>query len=955
MIYRIEVTTRRGHPDPVALGIKKDIEDLGFKNRIDEVRIVSVYLIDGKISERQIRTICEDLLIDRITETYSFSGPVIADEARCFKTAEIAFNPGVMDPVEESTRQGILDLGIHGVSHIRTCKKYLLKGTLSRRQIAEISAKLLYNKLIQHVVTRPLREIVDPPSYRFALHRVVVRSADDKTLLRISKTRHLFLDLNEMRTIRAYFRKQKTDPTDCELETIAQTWSEHCKHKTMRGLIEFQGHVINNLLKQTVMKVTRELNKKWCVSVFEDNAGVIRFNDTHNVCFKVETHNHPSALEPYGGAGTGIGGVIRDPLGTGQSAKPIANTDVFCFAPPHYPHAQLPRGILHPKRILKGVVGGVRDYGNKMGIPTVNGAVLFDDSYLGNPLVFCGNVGILPRDKSFKRVDSGDLVILVGGRTGRDGIHGATFSSGELTEESETLSAPCVQIGNPITEKKMVEAILQARDKDLFKAITDCGGGGLSSAVGEIGEQTGIEVHLERVPLKYKGLSYTEIWISEAQERMILACHPDKVNDLKRIFEKEDVEFSIIGKFTNTRKLRLLYEGNEVANLSMDFLHNGLPRVCRKAVWKRPHLKEPSFAQPKNLAGELMGLLSNWNIASKEWIIRQYDHEVQGGSILKPLQGVDNDGPGDASIVRPFLDSYKGIILSCGINPDYGKIDPYWMTASAIDEALRQIVSVGGDIDRAALLDNFCWGNTNKPDRLGSLVRAAFACYDIAKGYGVPFISGKDSLNNEYRVGNQTISIPPTILISCIAVMDDIRSAISMDAKRPGSAVYVVGNTFDELGGSQYYKNHRHIGNAVPEVDTRYGKKVMTTLSAALKKGHALSCHDCSDGGIAVALAEVSFAGGLGIEAHLGNVPLGEAISRDDVILFSESNTRFIVEVDEKHCGAFEAALKGVPLGRVGTVTKNRVLTIAGLNGRCVLRSGIDTLKAAWKRPFTTI
>ncbi|MDP2913304.1 MAG: AIR synthase-related protein, partial [Candidatus Omnitrophota bacterium] len=395
--------------------------------------------------------------------------------------------------------------------------------------------------------------------------------------------------------------------------------------------------------------------------------------------------------------------------------------------------------------------------------PTSNGAVLFDENFVGNPLVFCGNVGIMPKDKSFKKIHKGNLVVVVGGRTGRDGIHGATFSSGELTHESEKISGSAVQIGNPIQEKKMADTILRARDQGLYNAITDCGAGGLSSAVGEMGEKLGAEIHLDKVPLKYKGLSYTEIWISEAQERMVLAVDPKNVDRIKAVFERENVEATVIGKFTGNGRLKLFYEGSPVCDMDMKFIHDGLPDFKRKAVWKKPRFKEPTIKNKNGFTQDLLNLLANLNIASKEWIIRQYDHEVQGGSVIKPLQGINRDGPGDACITKPILDSKKGIILSCGINPDYGKIDPYWMSASVIDEALRQVVSVGGNIAKCAILDNFCWGNTNKPDRLGGLVRASWGCYDIAKAYGVPFISGKDSLNNEYSTGKKTISIPPTL------------------------------------------------------------------------------------------------------------------------------------------------------------------------------------------------
>jgi len=950
MFWRVEVREREGFYDAVGGSVKKEIEDLGFKDKVSHVHFVQVYLLEGDIEESEIRLICDNLLIDPITQEYSYDAGVFDDAG--YKVVEVAYNPGVMDPVEESAKKAIRDLGINGVKDLKTVKKYLIKGSLPYKDIHSISENILYNKVIQHLVTGRSKIPPEPPAYHFKLTHVDLINADDDRLHEISKKGQLFLSLDEMRSIQSYFRKLKRNPTDCELETLAQTWSEHCKHKTFRGLIEYEGKTIKNLLKNTVMKVTDELNRPWCVSVFKDNSGIIRFDEEHDVCFKVETHNHPSALEPYGGAGTGIGGVIRDPLGTGLGAKPIINTDVFCFGPPDYPYKKLPKNSLHPKRIMKGVVGGVRDYGNRMGIPTSNGAVLFDENFVGNPLVFCGNVGIMPRNKSFKKTNPGDLIVVVGGRTGRDGIHGATFSSGELTHESKGLSGSAVQIGNPIQEKKVTDALLQARDKNLYNAITDCGAGGLSSAVGEMGEEIGAQVRLEKVPLKYKGLSYAEIWISEAQERMVLAVSPKKIDKLIKLFENENVEATVIGKFTATKRLELFYNGTLVCDMEMKFLHDGLPEVKRKAVWTQPRYAEPKKIAKNNLTNDLIRLMANWNIASKEWIIRQYDHEVQGGSIIKPLQGAELDGPGDASVTAPIFGSKKGIILSCGINPDYGKIDPYWMAAAVIDEALRQVVSVGGDITKCAILDNFCWGNTNKPDRLGGLVRASQACYDIAKAYGVPFISGKDSLNNEYSTSKGTIAIPPTLLISCIGIMDDITKAITMDAKRAGNDVYLVGITRDELGGSQYYKMLGFTGNNVPRLHPAFGKRLMSKLSGAIKKGCVRSCHDCSDGGAAVALAEMAFAGGLGMDVSFDktSMPAAQEALSDHVMLFAESNSRFIVEVEDPD--KFEKAMAGMPVWRIGKITPDKSFKIRSLRNKLIVDTNIHTLKASWKSPF---
>jgi len=611
MQYKVEVREKPGVFDAVGSGIKKDILDLGIKG-IERVDFIQVYNLEGKIPRLDLEKACQELLTDKISQVYNIVEPAKKSQSRKNQyVIEVAYNPGVMDPVEDSTLKGIKDLGISGVTSVKTARKYLIKGRINPQQLKIVSEKLLYNKLIQHIVRADAAGLpLHSAGYQFKLISVDILSASDKELTRISKVGQLFLNLAEMRSIRDYFKSLKRNPTDVELETIAQTWSEHCWHKTFRGKIEYTEEisgskkkkkmVIDNLLKSTIMKVTRELNKPWCVSVFKDNSGVIRFDDKNNICFKVETHNHPSALEPFGGANTGIGGVIRDPMGTGLGAKPILNTDIFCFGPPDYPFSKLPAGTLHPKRVMKGVVSGVRDYGNKMGIPTVNGAIHFHERFVGNPLVYCGTVGIMPKDKSFKEVREDDLIVVVGGRTGRDGIHGATFSSGELTHESETISSGAVQIGNPIQEKKMLDTILQARDRDLYSAITDCGAGGLSSAVGEMGAELGARVDLDKVPLKYRGLSYMEIWISESQERMVLSVPRESIDELMAVFAAENVEAAVIGEFGGGGRLKLYYKDNLVAELEMKFLHKGLPRITRRQTINSKDLRSPRQALRRN-------------------------------------------------------------------------------------------------------------------------------------------------------------------------------------------------------------------------------------------------------------------------------------------------------------------------------------------------------------------
>ena len=957
MHWRIEITTKKGYVDVEGNSVLSQIRDFGIMS-VDNVASAVIYDIVSDLDERKAALIAKELLADSVLNEYSIRK--MGDVSRVLQphqqfaeghVIQISRKPGVMDPVEQSAKKAIKDLGFEAKS-VKTIRKYFLEGKLTVAELDTIARKILANEVIEDITFDLELPFQDIPLAKYKLHltTVDILGADDKKLLEISRKGMLSLNLAEMQTVRGHFEKLRRNPTDCELATIAQTWSEHCKHKTFAGRIDYNGEIIDNLLAATIKKSTEALKKDWCISVFKDNAGVIEFDEKNAVCFKVETHNHPSAIEPYGGSNTGLGGVIRDPLGTGMGAKPIISTDVFCFAPPDFPKEKLPAGVLHPKRIMKGVVAGVRDYGNRMGIPTTNGSIFFDDRYIGNPLVYCGNVGIMPRDKCFKQVHAGDLVVAVGGRTGRDGIGGVTFASIELTEESETISSGAVQIGNAITEKTLVDTILQARDMGLYTCITDCGGGGFSSAIGEMGEDTGVEVDLDKAPLKYEGLSYTEIWISEAQERMILAVPPDKLDEIMALFKAEDVEAVVLGRFTGDRKLRLRYEGKVVCELDMEFLHKGVPKIVRKAVWKAPELKEPTIVEKKDYGRDLHKILSSWNVCSKEWVIRQYDHEVQAGSVLKPLVGAHNDGPGDASVNAPLYDSRRGIVLSNGMNPCYGDIDPYWMAASAIDEALRNLVAVGCPLDRVALLDNFCWGITDKPDRLGALVLAAKACHDFALLYGTPFISGKDSLNNEFTGDGKNICIPHSLLISAIGVMPDIDLAVTMDFKKAGNLIYIVGLTRNELGGSHYYRIHGEVGANVPKVE-KNAKQIMDALSSAMAAKLVRACHDCSEGGLAVAAAEMCFAGGLGASIDATRVP-GTDTMRDDMVMFSESNTRFICEVEPDKKPQFVKKLAGVPFAEIGRTVATSRLVINGTGGKNRIDEDIWALKESWQAPL---
>jgi phosphoribosylformylglycinamidine synthase len=954
MIHRIEIRTKDAFLDPHADSIASQIRELGIES-VEKVRSARIFFLDGDLSADQARRVAQDLLGDPVTETFLLG----ASSDQGHSVIEVHLQMGVMDPVAGSAEKAIADMGL-GIDQVRTARRYELTGHVDRATRDRIARSLLANPVIEDVHFQAYTpEEIHAHSYELQVVEVPIRALDDDQLEQLSQDGDLFLNLTEMKAIQDYYRDLDREPRDVELEMIAQTWSEHCVHKTFRSdvkLTDTSGREVRryrNLIKSTVFAATAELDKPWCISVFEDNAGIIEFDDDYAVCFKVETHNHPSAIEPYGGASTGIGGVVRDPLGTGLGAKPIANTDVFCFGPVDLDPSELPKGILHPRRVMRGVVSGVRDYGNRMGIPTVNGAVYFDRRYMGNPLVFCGTVGLIPRDKCFGDARSGDAIVVVGGRTGRDGIHGATFSSGELTHTHETEFSHAVQIGNAITEKKVLDTILQARDEGLFSAITDCGAGGLSSAVGEMGQTLGAEVHLDRVPLKYSGLSYDEIWISEAQERMVLAVGRENLPHLLELFAGEDVQATVIGTYgTDGKKLRLLYDDQIVGELDMEFLHDGLPRPEKLAVYEKPDRPSPSDCKLEDPAATLLKILSLPNVASKEWIIRQYDHEVQGGSVVKPLVGEQLDGPGDAAVVRPLLGRTKGVVISCGMNPHLGDLDPYQSALHAVDEALRNCVAVGGNLDQTAILDNFCWGNCNKPDRMGSFVQAAQGCYDAAKGYSVPFVSGKDSLNNEFRTDSgETISIPPTLLISAVSVIQDVGSCVTADAKEAGNLVYVVGTTRGELGGSHLLLAQGiQTGTDVPPVDVQTNRKTMRALQTAMQGGLVRSCHDLSEGGLAVAAAEMAFSGWLGLQLDLDKLCVEGEVS-PEARLFGESAGRFLVEVPSGKAQAFEDALADVALRAVGSVTSQRRLEIS-CQGRTWVDLSVEQAKAAWQSTF---
>jgi phosphoribosylformylglycinamidine synthase len=985
--HRIEVELKKDMRDPLGEKIKKRIQsDLNLS--VESLRTVSVFTLDMDLSNEDLNKVATGPFLDPVIQQFSIDTPL----ARDFDwMVEVGFKPGVTDNVGKTAKEAIewrLGRKLKDEEKVYTSTQYVFRGNLDRGEIETISTGLLGNPLIQRF------DLWKGDEWRGRIQAKVPKVKGDEqvrveeidleineqALSRLSQQRLLALDLREMEVIRDYFRDPATverreklglgkKVTDVELECLAQTWSEHCKHKIFNARIDYseedgKRETIDSLFKTCVKRVTQEIrasfgDRDWCVSVFDDNAGVIEFNKDYHLVCKVETHNTPSALDPYGGALTGIVGVNRDPFGTGKGAKLIFNVDMFCFASPFY-SKPLPPRLLHPKRVYEGVREGVEHGGNKSGIPTVNGCVVFDDRYLGKPLVYCGTGGIMPREirgepSHVKQADPGDLIVMTGGRIGKDGIHGATFSSEELREDSPVTA---VQIGDPITQKKMTDFLLAARDKGLYKSITDNGAGGLSSSVGEMAGEIGCEIHLDRAPLKYHGLQPWEILLSEAQERMSLAVSPAKIEAFLQLAREMDVEASVLGTFTDTKKFHALYQGKTVAYLDMDFLHNGLPRMDLRAEWKRPVHEEPSFPDPGDLSGTLKDMLSRLNICSKESMIRQYDHEVQGGTVVKPLVGHSNDGPSDAAVLRPILNSYEGVVVSNGICPRYSDIDTYAMVACAVDEAVRNNVAVGGNPDRIAGLDNFCWPDPvqseKTPDgeyKLAQLVRANLALYAVCKAFGLPLISGKDSMKNDTLIGGTKISIPPTVLISALGKMDDVRNAVTMDAKRPGDRVYVLGLTRDELGGSEYYASKGFIGNRVPQVNADRARSLYRRLHRAILEGLVRSCHDCSDGGLGVALAETAFAGGLGMEVDLRKVPR-EGLSRNDLLLFSESQSRFVVTLDPSKKSAFEALLGDSTFGDIGVVSRGDVFHVTGLDGKTIVQANLSELREAWQKPL---
>ena len=968
--------TRFTQTDPRSAGCLSAARALGFQN-LTRIECQDLYFIESQLSQEELQQLALKLLTDPVTQSTTW------DEISSMSTAhpniepdsvlvEVALRPGVTDPVAHEIIRAAHELGLEKVCRAATGFRFLLTfdESASVREVDSQSVIQSAERLVQRLLANPtihhwkIGEI--EPSFPLEaessgeVETIEIRTLTDEGLLALSKDRRAALDLNEMKAIQNYCLREKRDLTDIELETIAQTWSEHCVHKTFKASVTIgdgsdsdePSFVVDSLIKTYLKSATDQINAPWIISAFVDNAGIIDLDGENEISFKVETHNHPSAIEPFGGANTGVGGVIRDVLGV--SHKPIANTDVLCFGPQNIRFDQLPEGVLHPRRIMSGVVAGVQDYGNKIGIPTVNGAILFDEGYTANPLVFCGCVGIAPKGLHVRTPQPHDRVIVLGGRTGRDGLRGATFSSMTMDAQTGEVAGASVQIGDPITEKGLIDVIIRARDLRLYHAITDCGAGGLSSAVGEMSSSIGAAIELKHVRLKYAGLAPWEIWLSEAQERMVLAVPPENVPHLQELCDTFDTELTDIGEFTGTHRLIVCYENKIVLDLDNEFLHTGIPQRHLTAIIQKQDTEQRLTDDPKSetlsinidYADTLLKLLSHPNIASKSSVIRIYDHEVQGGTVVKPLTGIQADAPSDATVLHPLgVKGLAGVVIANGINPEYGKRDAYKMAMAVVDEAIRNAVAVGANPERIAILDNFCWGDPLRPETLGSLVEAARGCHDAALLFRTPFISGKDSLNNEYLgTDGQRHAIPPTLLISSIGMMNDVTEAVTMDLKEAGNDLYLVGEFRPVFGGSHFnWVAEPTIDEPVPSV-SEVTPKVYKALYQAIQNKLVRSAHDISEGGLAVTIAEMCIGGRLGADIEIES-------SDATHTLFGETTGCLLVEVPANKRDDFLALFNGVPIQKIGMVMQESKLNIRFSVDKSV-EIFVAELVRAWNNAF---
>lgn len=963
MISRIYVNPK-GHDIRGNLHVKL-FNGLGISKKVKNVQILESYLIKHDLTGDQILKIAETLTNPRLEK---FSINEIPSSSSPFSyIVEIGFLPGVTDNVAHTTKETISDL-LHLEKSITlevfTSKVFLISGSMNLSDIKKITSSL-HNPLIERSLVLNSKELKIENNLPNKIPEVVLKERNpvinvsldinDEELISIGKQGimdedgkrrgPLALDLASMKNIKKYFEDLKRDPTDIEIESLAQTWSEHCKHTIFANQINDIGKGLYKTYIQGATNLIRKQKGKedFCISVFSDNSGAIVFDKDFMITHKVETHNSPSALDPFGGAITGIVGVNRDTIGFGMGAKPVANIFGFCFGNPEdtrplFRDKDLKNKMLPPKRIMDGVIKGINVGGNCSGIPTLNGFTRYDDRYRGKPLVFAGTVGIMPRQKygklmHEKQAEIGDYIVVIGGRVGADGIHGATFSSVAMDSSSP---ATAVQIGDPITQKKLSDAITkEARDMNLYNSITDNGAGGISCSVAEMAKESGgAIVHLEKVPLKYPGLRPWEIWISESQERMTLSVPKNKWNIFHRLMESRGVEAVTIGEFTNSGKCIVEYHGKKIMDIDMEFLHNGLPK---QHLISTPPLKEnsePKLKKKSSYTKDLEKLIGNKNISGSAFISEQYDHEVQASSVLKPLSGPGRINT-DAQVFSPILKSKKGVALSSSVYPSYGDISTYDMAACAIDTSIRNIISTGGSLKNLAILDNFCWCSSYDQKRLGELLEAVKACYDYAVGYGTPFISGKDSMFNDFKgydeKGNPVaISIPPTLLISAISVMLDLNKTISPEFKNAGDIIYLLGETNNEMGGGEYFKMLGAVGNNVPKVDLKKNTKTYLALEKVIQKEIINSALSLTSGGLAIGIAKASVGGMLGCNVSIKN--LAGRAEQADTKLFSESQGRILVSVSPKNVKAFEKIMKEIPYTKLGKVTNNGKVIITDKN-----------------------
>jgi len=988
MAHRIEVAFKI--PDTRAEVRKSKLKHLGFSN-ISDVSLVDVYTIDVTLDEDHLYSAVTTLTNPVIQKVSS--GPQIPNN---FDWAiEIGFLPGVTDNVGNTARECIEDIlpsPMPQEEKVYSSQITFLSGDLSQEEVESI-AKSLANPLIERINIKSREKFLADNGMGLVVPRVKIDEepkadivnileASDEELQIIGKqgianpdgTRRgpLALSLTYFKTIQDYFHEEGRNPTDVELEMLAQTWSEHCKHTIFADpMDDIREGIFKRYIRGATEKI-RELKGKddFCVSVFGDNAGGIIFDEYFLVSHKIETHNAPSALDPFGGSITGIVGVNRDQIGFGLGAKPVINVYGFCFADPRediplYKGPTFTQKMLSPRAIMDGVIEGVQVGGNCSGIPTPQGFVVFDERYRGKPLIYVGTVGLIPRESAGrpsheKQAQPGDYVVMVGGRVGKDGIHGATFSS-EAMDTGSPVTA--VQIGDPITQKKLSDAIVkEARDMGLYNSITDNGAGGLSCSVAEMAEECGgCHVKLDDVPLKYPGLQPWETWISESQERMTLSVPPEKWEEFSDLMQRRSVEATIIGEFTDSGRCVVEYKNETVVDLDMGFLHHGLPPRPMKTTFTKPVHEEPDLSLSEDLTSTLHAMLSRPNLTSFEFISQQYDHEVQGGSVIKPLQGRGRVN-GDASVTRIVLPSPGGVITTQGINPTYSDIDTHNMAACAIDTAIRNTIAVGGNLDHLAILDNFCWCSSDEPERLGQLERAARACYEFGVPLLTPFVSGKDSMYNDFKGydkdGNPIkISVPPTLLISAIGVMEDASKAVSLDAKFPGDLVYILGETHDELGASEYFamrgeqeRGEKYIGNRVPEVDINKNKKRYIALSEATNQGLVASIQSVDRGGLAIALAETAMGGLLGMEVSLENLP--GTFTRDDYGLFSGSQGRLVVTIAPQFKEQFEEIMQGNAYAQIGVIKEDGEFIVKGKEGGIIISDSTEAFLASYKSIF---